>query len=258
MPTMGKPVGEEEADALTLTFGNRLAATKKKTRNQAVKALRRWLSRNAERLDDVSTLRIWKALFFCMWMSDKPLVQEETAHTLAALVRLVPASQRPGWCQAFFETMVREWMTIDRHRLDKFCFLIGTSRRRFQTPLFFFFFALFFFFCLFVCYCLFLFWVCRDGCIVVGAMPGWTWRLGMVRAPIACTERHLCFAVRVAATGLVSGAVGDGSWGKLVALFLNPCLDRLAPHSVFFFLNIPISIYSPAYSRASPSHRRDA
>lgn len=31
-------------------------------------------------------LKLWKGLFYCMWMSDKPLVQEELARKLAGLV----------------------------------------------------------------------------------------------------------------------------------------------------------------------------
>ena len=33
-------------------------------------------------------LRIWKGLFYCLWMSDKPLVQEELAKNIAELLPL--------------------------------------------------------------------------------------------------------------------------------------------------------------------------
>ena len=32
-------------------------------------------------------LKLWRGLFYCMWMSDKPLVQEELARKLASLVQ---------------------------------------------------------------------------------------------------------------------------------------------------------------------------
>jgi ribosomal RNA-processing protein 1 len=34
----------------------------------------------------VSIFRIWKGLFYCYWMSDKPLVQEELAENIASMI----------------------------------------------------------------------------------------------------------------------------------------------------------------------------
>ena len=57
-----------------------------------------------------------------MWMSDKPLVQEELAESLGSLVRCfdhdVPVAMQ--FFKAFLVTMGNEWFGIDRWRLDKF------------------------------------------------------------------------------------------------------------------------------------------
>ena len=37
-------------------------------------------------------LRIWKGLFYCYWMSDKPLVQEELAEKISAMVHCFDAA----------------------------------------------------------------------------------------------------------------------------------------------------------------------
>ena len=61
-----------------LSFGKKLAAHDKPTRDKAVKRLSKWLKRQ-DTLSDLDNRKLWKALFYCMWHSDKLLVQEELA-----------------------------------------------------------------------------------------------------------------------------------------------------------------------------------
>jgi ribosomal RNA-processing protein 1 len=59
-----------------------------------------------------------------MWMSDKPLVQQELASALAKIaVEFENQQNTLGYLQAFWMTMAREWHGIDYLRLDKFYFL---------------------------------------------------------------------------------------------------------------------------------------
>lgn len=71
--------------------------------------------------DDQDFLRIWKGLFYCMWMADKPLPQEKLADELGTLVHCFPdpavAIQFFGM---FLRTMSLEWYGIDQWRIDKF------------------------------------------------------------------------------------------------------------------------------------------
>jgi Nucleolar protein,Nop52 len=66
-------------------------------------------------------LRLWKGLYYCMWMSDKPLVQEELSEDLGSLVHSFP-DVKIGihFFRNFLETMCLEWFGIDQWRLDKF------------------------------------------------------------------------------------------------------------------------------------------
>jgi ribosomal RNA-processing protein 1 len=70
-------------------------------------------------------MRLWKGLFYCMWMSDKPLVQENLSEQLAGLVHLFddPAISLQFF-KAFLKTMSLEWFGIDQWRIDKFMMLI--------------------------------------------------------------------------------------------------------------------------------------
>lgn len=70
---------------------------------------------------EVDLLKLWKGLFFCMWMSDKPLVQELLAEELSRLVHLFPLrDDAVTFTDTFFITMAREWNSIDNIRKDKF------------------------------------------------------------------------------------------------------------------------------------------
>lgn len=66
-------------------------------------------------------LRLWKGLYYCMWMSDKPLVQEELAEDLGSLIHCFP-DVKVGiqFFRNFLETMCLEWFGIDQWRIDKF------------------------------------------------------------------------------------------------------------------------------------------
>ncbi|GAA5826316.1 hypothetical protein JCM3770_005817 [Rhodotorula araucariae] len=80
--------------------------------------------------------KLWKGIFYCFWMSDKPLVQQQLAQTLADLALDVrPKSKsrngrvertRAALCylRGFWHAVVAEWYGMDKHRLDKFLLLI--------------------------------------------------------------------------------------------------------------------------------------
>lgn len=70
-------------------------------------------------------LKLWKALFYCMWHSDKPLVQHALAEQLAGLVHAPPTFETSElFVRAFWATMAREWHLIDHHRLNKYLTLM--------------------------------------------------------------------------------------------------------------------------------------
>lgn len=56
-----------------------------------------------------------------MWMSDKPLVQEELAEDLGSLIHCFPDIKvGVQFFRNFLETMCLEWFGIDQWRIDKF------------------------------------------------------------------------------------------------------------------------------------------
>lgn len=66
-------------------------------------------------------MRLWKGLFYCMWMSDKPLIQEELAESLSNIVHCFDSMETALlYTKCTLKTLATEWFGIDRYRLDKF------------------------------------------------------------------------------------------------------------------------------------------
>merc|ERR1719334_1306083 len=65
-------------------------------------------------------MRIWKGLFYCFWMSDKPLIQEELAENISSMVSSFNCVENSLiFITCFAKTFQREWFGIDRWRMDK-------------------------------------------------------------------------------------------------------------------------------------------
>ncbi|XP_028902441.1 ribosomal RNA processing protein 1 homolog A [Ornithorhynchus anatinus] len=112
-----------------IQLAQRLAANEKVTRDRAVRKLRKYISAKTQRssggFSHDEMLKIWKGLFYCMWMQDKPLLQEALGNTISQLIHdFQNAEAQHLFLQTFWQTMNREWNGIDRLRLDKFYMLI--------------------------------------------------------------------------------------------------------------------------------------
>lgn len=92
------------------------------TRDKAVQSLRTFLSGRRE-LPALELLKLWKGLFYCMWMSDRPRTQQALADSLADLVSVLPAGTIIPFLRAYWQTMQREWTNIDVLRMEKFLLL---------------------------------------------------------------------------------------------------------------------------------------
>ncbi|RYE99364.1 MAG: hypothetical protein EOO41_01135 [Methanobacteriota archaeon] len=84
--------------------------------------------RAAEHVDveEGEYMKLWKALFYCVWHADKVPVQQALIHSTAALVRSASSRQVQAtrFIAAFFKIIQREWMGLDHLRLDKFMTLV--------------------------------------------------------------------------------------------------------------------------------------
>ncbi|KAI0073121.1 ribosomal RNA processing protein [Panus rudis PR-1116 ss-1] len=107
-------------------LGKYLASTDKKTRDKAIKSLAAFLSDpSRDDLPKLEMAKLWKGIFYCFWMSDKPLVQQALATEIAEILLMIPSINASiGFLRGFWEAIVREWGGIDRLRIDKYYMLV--------------------------------------------------------------------------------------------------------------------------------------
>lgn len=91
---------------------NRITSKKLKTRRPAV--------HHADELT-LLLLKLSIGLFYCLWHSDKPLVQHACAENIALLIHAPEKDQhRALLLKCMLQVFAREWIKIDHWRLDKF------------------------------------------------------------------------------------------------------------------------------------------
>ncbi|XP_026128502.1 ribosomal RNA processing protein 1 homolog A isoform X2 [Carassius auratus] len=111
-----------------IIFAQKLASNEKPVRSKALVKLRKYIIARSERAEGFSEeelLKIWKGLFYCMWMQDKPLLQEELSTKISRLLHSFRTLDSQFlYLKTFLLTMKREWNGIDRLRMDKFYQLV--------------------------------------------------------------------------------------------------------------------------------------
>ncbi|KAI9708281.1 MAG: hypothetical protein M1828_003010 [Chrysothrix sp. TS-e1954] len=109
--------------AQTSTILKDLVSSDPEARATALTSLRTYLSRRTP-FTDLELLKLWKGLFYSMWMCDKPHTQQVLARDLAGLVsRDLDGANVMGFVDTFWRTLSREWAGIDGLRMDKFLYL---------------------------------------------------------------------------------------------------------------------------------------
>lgn len=103
-------------------------------RNRQMKKLRKWLqlrTKSSFPFCQEDFMRIWKGLYYNMWYSDKPLVQEDLAEQLGKLLECFEGNLQYSvdFFGAFLKTMCIEWFGIDQWRMDKFLMLVRRMLR---------------------------------------------------------------------------------------------------------------------------------
>ncbi|XP_044221981.1 ribosomal RNA processing protein 1 homolog B-like isoform X1 [Thunnus albacares] len=110
-------------------FAQRLASNEKPIRSKAMKKLRKYINVRSQKAAGGFTadelLKLWKGLFYCLWMQDKPLLQEELSNMISSLIHSFHSIDAQFlYLESFLQTFKREWTGIDRLRMDKFFQLV--------------------------------------------------------------------------------------------------------------------------------------
>jgi len=118
--------------AQDIKYAKNLAANEEKVRKKALKYLKKYLEHKskASPLTEENLQVLWKGLFYAMWMSDKPLVQEECAENIAHLIHCLPFNEAMLFFKTGLTTLQNEWIGIDQLRLDKFLMFVRRLLRQ--------------------------------------------------------------------------------------------------------------------------------
>lgn len=122
-----------------LLFAQRLADNERKIRDRALKKLKKYLSIKTSvgpALSQDETLKLWKGLFYCMYMADKPLFQEHVAEEICSLIHYINNEEDcKSFVRAGFLTFAREWNGIDVFRIEKYMMFVRRFLRHIFTHL---------------------------------------------------------------------------------------------------------------------------
>ncbi|KAK3902078.1 nucleolar protein,Nop52-domain-containing protein [Staphylotrichum tortipilum] len=110
----------------SMPFIKNLASSDRKIRTSALSSLQSFLSARqvASALTPLDTLKLWKGLFYALWMCDRAIPQQNLCNELADLVFVLPREAVVPWLRGFWATMSREWTGIDVLRMEKFLLLV--------------------------------------------------------------------------------------------------------------------------------------
>eukprot|EP01061_Rhynchopus_euleeides_P013289 TRINITY_DN23210_c0_g1_i1.p1 TRINITY_DN23210_c0_g1~~TRINITY_DN23210_c0_g1_i1.p1 ORF type:complete len:431 (+),score=202.73 TRINITY_DN23210_c0_g1_i1:121-1413(+) len=112
-----------------------LAAHDVANRDVAVSAINTLLRKLESGESDVDVslefAKLWHGLFYCMWHSDKPLVQLDCAERIANLVMTLKSWElRAEWLRHGWETLQKMWGNIDKWRVNKYYSLMRLLFRK--------------------------------------------------------------------------------------------------------------------------------
>lgn len=109
-------------------FAQNLGSNQLNVREKALKSIGKYFKKvsvSPDALNEENMMKLWKGIFYYFWNCDKPLFQEDRADVLSKYIHAFQSMEHSFlYFDAFLKTMVREWFTIDRYRLEKFMMLV--------------------------------------------------------------------------------------------------------------------------------------
>jgi ribosomal RNA-processing protein 1 len=112
-------------------FARSLVHPEKKIRNKTLKELSKYIS-SLDDISDEEMIKLWKALFYCLWLTDQSLIQQELCQNLANLMTSFTNISLifNKYLKMFFRILFYEWHHLDQYRLNKFYSLIRIIIRK--------------------------------------------------------------------------------------------------------------------------------
>lgn len=113
-------------------FARRLVNPNKEVRDRTLASVRKFILKATEDVGHLELLKLWKALYYSLWLTDSGPQSDELAESLASIIpHLV---KKPHYLLLFvrclYQTILREWSMLDQHRINKFYFFLRVSTNK--------------------------------------------------------------------------------------------------------------------------------
>lgn len=119
-----------QPDQEDVKFAKSLVNPEKSIRDKTLFTFKKHIS-SLTSVEHLEMLKIWKALYYCMWLSDKQPIQAELAERLCEIMDDFSSQQLSLlYLRMFFRIMMREWAHLDQYRVNKFYSLIRLMFRK--------------------------------------------------------------------------------------------------------------------------------
>lgn len=103
-----------------------LASTHEETREEAIDSVDKYILINGEKLSQMDVQKLWKGLYYSMWLCDGGENQVNLSENLARIFNnsQVKVDDWVKYNEAFWTVIIKEWSSIDQWRMDKYYLLI--------------------------------------------------------------------------------------------------------------------------------------
>ncbi|PAV64540.1 hypothetical protein WR25_01641 [Diploscapter pachys] len=104
-------------------LAQKLACGEPVARQRALRALEDWIRQQSSHIEftEDDMLRLWKGLHYVLWMQDKMIMQEELTEKISSLFHVFAKEEdKKLFLRCYFVLLRKEWIQIDRWRMDKF------------------------------------------------------------------------------------------------------------------------------------------
>jgi ribosomal RNA-processing protein 1 len=124
--------------AKEVKFAKALVNPDKAVRDKTLQSLQAVLSNNktisnTSLFGDKEALKLWKALYYSLWLADKASVQQELCESLVDMLDGMTHSAQLSYLHAALRTILREWTLLDQYRINKFYSLLRLLLRKVFT-----------------------------------------------------------------------------------------------------------------------------
>ncbi|KAJ1612521.1 RRp1-like protein [Cryptosporidium canis] len=116
--------GENE---LLVRLSKTLTSVSSASRKKGLDIITRYISKHSNSITRLQIIKIWKGLYYSMWLSDKVLIQREMAVNISKLQKKFEIKEcLLSFIEEFYLMMRFRWDGLDHYRMDKFTFLQRT------------------------------------------------------------------------------------------------------------------------------------